>query len=92
VGVAYGSDVTEVKRLMTVTALEVEAVMRDPAPEAFFISFGDSALNMSLFFWVEEYADLFGTADKINTLILQRFREHGIDIPFPIRTVIMEKE
>ncbi len=92
VGVAYGSDVAEVKRLMIETALEVEAVMRDPAPDAFFVSFGDSALNMSLFFWVEDYSNVFGTTDKINTLILQRFREHGIDIPFPIRTVIMEKE
>jgi MscS family membrane protein len=91
VGVAYGSDVDLVKQILVATALEVEAVLRDPAPEAFFVAFGESALAMSLFFWVDEYANLFGINDKINTRIIQRFREHSIEIPFPTRTVIMEK-
>jgi len=91
IGVAYGSDVDRVKALLTVTALEVEDVLRDPAPEAYFVSFGDSALNMSLFFWVEEYSRQFSATDKINSLIIRRFTENSIEIPFPIRTVIMEK-
>jgi MscS family membrane protein len=91
IGVAYGSDVDKVKALLVAAALEVEDVLRDPAPEAYFVSFGDSALKMSLFFWVEEYTRLFGITDKINSLIIRRFNENGIDIPFPIRTVIMEK-
>ena len=91
IGVAYGSDVDRVKQILTATALEVEDVLRDPLPESYFVAFGDSALNMSLFFWVNEYGKLFATTDKINTLILRRFNEGGIGIPFPIRTVIMEK-
>jgi len=91
VGVAYGSDVELVKEILVTTALEVDAVLRDPAPEAFFVAFGDSALAMSLFFWVDEYANLFAINDKINTRIIQRFRENNIEIPFPTRTVIMEK-
>ena len=67
-------------------------VLQDPVPEAFFVSFGDSALNMSLFFWVEEYAKLFATTDKINSKILARFREQGIEIPFPIRTIKLNHE
>lgn len=91
IGVAYGSDVDRVKGLLVSTALEVAEVLREPAPEAYFVSFGDSALNMSLFFWVEEYSRLFATTDKVNSLIIRRFNESGIEIPFPIRTVIMEK-
>jgi len=91
VGVAYGSDVDQVKSVLLATALEVPDVLRDPPPEAYFASFGDSALNMSLFIWVEEYSGLFAATDKVNTLILRRFSENGIEIPFPIRTVIMEK-
>jgi small-conductance mechanosensitive channel len=89
--VANGSDVERVKELLVATALEVDAVLRDPAPDAYFVSFGDFALNMSLFFWVEEYGNLFATTDRINTLILRRFAESGIEMPFPTRTVIMEK-
>jgi small-conductance mechanosensitive channel len=90
-GVAYGSDVELVKQQLVATAAEVEGVLADPAPEAFFVSFGDFTLNMSLFFWVEEYGTLFATTDKINTRIIKRFNEHSIDIPFPTRTVKMEK-
>ncbi|MDD2732499.1 MAG: mechanosensitive ion channel family protein [Desulfuromonadaceae bacterium] len=91
IGVAYGSDVDQVKTLLIATALEADNVLSDPLPEAYFVSFGDSALNMSLFFWVEEYATLFATVDRVNSLIIKRFRGQNIEIPFPIRTVIMDK-
>src|SRR6185369_15787514 len=91
IGVAYGSDVERVKEILVTTALDIEAVLSDPAPESYFDSFGDSALNMALFFWVEEYSQLFAVTDRINSNILRRFNENGIEIPFPIRTVIMEK-
>lgn len=91
IGVAYGSDVDQVKNLLVKTAGEVGDVLSDPPPEAYFGSFGDSALNMSLFFWVEEYSTLFSVTDKINSLIISRFSEHSIDIPFPTRTVKMQK-
>jgi MscS family membrane protein len=91
VGVAYGSDVERVKEVLVATALEVEGVLREPVPEALFISFGESALTMSLFFWVEEYGTLLAATDRINTMIIRRFRENGIEIPFPTRTVIMDK-
>jgi MscS family membrane protein len=91
IGVGYGSDVDLVKTLLVATAGEVVDVLADPPPEAYFVNFGDSALNMSLFFWVEEYSTLFATTDKINTLILKRFSENSIEIPFPIRTVKMQK-
>lgn len=91
IGVGYGSDAEQVKRQLVSIALEIDEVLRDPEPEAYFASFGDSALNMSLFFWVEEYSRLFATTDKINSMILNRFREQGIDIPFPIRTIQMQQ-
>lgn len=92
VGVCYGSDVAKVKEILVATALEVSDVLRDPAPEAFFVSFGDSALNMSLFFWVEDYTRVFAVTNIINEQIINRFRENGITIPYPIRTVLLEKE
>ena len=91
IGVAYGSDVDQVKQLLVATAVEIEGVLADPPPEAYFVSFGDSALNMALFFWVEEYGTLIAVTDKINSLILKRVGENSIEIPFPTRTVRMEK-
>jgi small-conductance mechanosensitive channel len=91
IGVAYDSDVDQVKQLLVATAAEVDDVLSDPPPEVYLVTFGDSALNMALFFWVEEYGELFATTDKVNSLIIKRFGEHSIEIPFPIRTVKMQK-
>ena len=92
VGVALGSDVVEVKKLLVETAGDIPEIMSEPQPEAFFVSFGDSALNMSLFFWVADYTRVFPVTDELNTSILSRFRGNGIDIPYPTRTVLLEKE
>lgn len=91
ISVAYGSDVDMVKSLLVSTALEIDTVLAEPLPEAFLVSFGDFALNMSLFFWVEDYATLFATTDSVNTAIIKRFRENNVEIPFPVRTIIMGK-
>ena len=47
---------------------------------------------MMLLFWVAEYGNLFGVTDTVNSLIIRRFRENGIKISFPTRTVIMDKD
>jgi len=92
IGVAYGSDALQVKEILVATALEVPEVLRDPQPEAFFTQFGDSALQMALFFWVDDYTRVFPTTDKINILLLRRLAENGIAIPYPTRSVYLHKE
>jgi small-conductance mechanosensitive channel len=92
IGVAYGSDIGQVKQLLVATAREAGEVLADPPPEAFFTAFGDSALQLALFFWVADYTRLVPATDRINTLILTRFNEHGIGIPYPTRAVIMQKD
>ncbi|RNC67854.1 MAG: mechanosensitive ion channel family protein [Desulfuromonadales bacterium] len=92
IGVCYASDIELVKQVLIDAARTVPEVMSDPAPEALFVSFADSALNMSLFFWVDDYTRLFPVTDRINELIISRFREHGITIPFPTRKVLLEKD
>lgn len=90
IGVAYGSDVEKIKSLLVSISLELEEILKDPPPEAFFVSFGDSSLNIAMFFWVEDYGRLFAVTDMLNSLIIKRFRENDIEIPFPTRTMIMQ--
>lgn len=92
VSVAYGSDVDEAKRLLVEIAAAHPDVAKEPAPDAFLVSLGDSALNMSLFFSVGSYTDILTVTDRINVAILQRFAENGIDIPFPTSRVFLQKE
>jgi MscS family membrane protein len=92
IGVAYGSDVEKVKRIMREAALEDPEVLHDPSPEAFFLSFGDSALNMLLVFWVTDYTKIFTVTDRINMLLITAFSNNDIQIPYPTRKVLLERE
>jgi len=57
-----------------------------------FNGFGDSALNYLYIFQTKTYADRFQAINEAHGLVLEKFRKHGIDIPFPIRTVYMRGE
>jgi len=92
VGVAYESDVRQVKELMLQCARSVEGVLNDPPPEAYFFTFGDHALKLTLFFWVEHYTEVGVALDRVNCAIMDSFRQHGITIPYPTRTVLLEKD
>lgn len=92
VGIAYGTDVDLAKKTMIEAALSVEDVLKDPEPNVFFTRFGDSSLNMMLIYWVDDYSVRFAAQDKINLEINKRFAEKGIEIPFPMRTVITRGE
>ena len=91
-GIAHESDVEKAKKLLLEIAGEAGEILVEPPPEAFFTSYGDSALNLALFFWVKDYTEVFAASDRINTLIHRRFRENGIKIAYPTRTVKLEKE
>lgn len=82
VGVAYGSDVELVKRLLLQVAEENPKVLKDPQPRAYFLTFGASTLDHELRAYVNDLSDRNPTIDALNTRIHQVFNEHNIDIAF----------
>jgi len=87
IGVAYGSDVELVKRILVEVSSADPDVLREPAPVAYFAEFGESALQFILVFWVGDYRNRLAALDRINAAVDRRFREAGIVIPFPQRDV-----
>ncbi len=85
VGVAYGSDVRLVEKLLVESALEQDEVINEPKPFVFFRDFGNSSLDFRLFFWVEEVFYVEILKSKIRFSIDAKFRENGVVIPFPQR-------
>ncbi|WP_462317096.1 mechanosensitive ion channel family protein [Marinilabilia sp.] len=85
VGVAYGSDVRLVEKLLIESAMEQQEVIDKPRPFVLFRDFGNSSLDFRVYFWVEEvfYVELLKS--KIRFSIDDKFREHGVQIPFPQR-------
>lgn len=87
VGIAYGSGVEKAKRIMKECALSVPSVIKDTAPDVFFTKFGDFSLELTMIYTVEKFTDKIPSQDAINMLVLKRFQEEGIEIPFPTRVV-----
>jgi len=85
VGVAYSSDVDQVKQVLVDIFKEHPAIMDDPEPKAYFLNFGDSSLDFMVQGRVEDWKLQFSTADELRSEIHRRFKREGIEIPFPQR-------
>ena len=86
VGVAYGSDLKLLQRLLLEAAAEHPKALRDPSPVVLLNEFGDSSLNFELGVWTQEMtAAPIHFTSEMNFIIEQKLRENDIEIPFPQR-------
>ena len=86
--VGYATDLEKAMAIMIEAAQAQPRVMEDPAPGAFLESFADSGINLQLGFWIRDPAEgTLGIRSAINMQIWRRFKEEGIEIPFPQREV-----
>jgi potassium efflux system protein len=89
VGVAYGSDPNKVRELLLKIASEHPSILKDPAPTASLEELGDSALVFQMRAFLPTLKDRQKATHELNTMIHDRFRAAGIDIPFPQQEVTM---
>lgn len=87
VGVSYGADPRRVKDLLLEIAFAEPKVRMDPAPDVQFVDFGDSSLNFKLVCWFNNPGERWAGMLSMRYTIVERFRENGIEIPFPQRTL-----
>ena len=86
VGVAYGSDVNKVRDALLAVAQENPHTLKEPAPSVFLKQFGDSSIDFQLMVWSSEMsARPSRYRSDINFAIAAKFREAGIEMPFPQR-------
>jgi len=86
VGVAYGADPRQVEKLLLEIADEDSRTLKDPKPSVIFRAFGASSLDFELAAWTREMTTRpTNYISGMNFAIDKKFREHGIEIPFPQR-------
>jgi small-conductance mechanosensitive channel len=97
VGVAYGTDPQKVETALFDVAKQaakdgLEGFLDTPAPTVRLIpGFGDSTLNFTLNFSVRRFVDQYLVQSELRKRIIQRFADDGIDMPFPTRTILLDK-
>ncbi|PLX04243.1 MAG: mechanosensitive ion channel protein MscS [Marinilabiliales bacterium] len=83
VGVAYGSDVDLVLKVLTESAFEHKEVKDREQLEARFVNFGNSSLDFQLLFYSTNVFRIERIKSDIRKIIDRKFRENNITIPFP---------
>ena len=93
VGVAYDSDLAAVERITIETAKEVLARVDnnpDANPRVLYTDFGDSSINFNVILPSSMFDNQGIIKHEFIKALTDRYRTEGIDIPYPIRTVIQE--
>jgi potassium efflux system protein len=87
VGVAYGSDVPLVLQILRDCAEQHPLVTKVRPPQVLFTDFGESSLDFELRVFVEDVANRLQVMSELHQAVDQRFREKGVEIPFPQRDI-----
>lgn len=87
IGVAYGSDVDLVTKILLDVVKSQRSILKSPKPFVIFEDFGDSALVFAVNFYISDSFTDPKIKSEIRYKIDAEFRKHNISIPFPQRDV-----
>ena len=82
VGVAYGTNIDQVREVLMEIAKNEPLVTRTPEPRVRFRAFGASSLDFELLCWIENPELRGRTLDKLNVAVYNKFNELKIEIPY----------
>ncbi len=91
IGVAYGSDIDEVERILKRVAAEDPLISREPEPRIHFVNFGDSSLDFEIRCWMDDPELRGRVVNSMNRAIYKNLNAAQIEIPFPKRDVYVKE-
>ncbi|MDD2541128.1 MAG: mechanosensitive ion channel family protein [Desulfuromonadaceae bacterium] len=96
VGVSYDSDLEKVEQITIEVAKEslqeVQGGLKGFEPFIRYHTFADSSINFTVILRCKEYVDQYLVKHEFVKRLHRRYRDEGIEIPFPIRTVHLKKQ
>ena len=91
VGVAYGTDTDQARKILLQIAVDHPLVVEEPAPSTSFDQFADSSLLITLRCFIPKLDERLKTISELHTVIAERFGEANIDIAFPQMDINLNK-
>jgi len=92
VGVAYDAPPNKVKGVLLEAAKEAQGVLSHPPSKVFLVDFADSAVTYEIKYWIQNHAAFNEISDSLRTAVWYALQRARIAIPFPIRTVQVERK
>ncbi|HXG17784.1 MAG TPA: mechanosensitive ion channel family protein [Methylomirabilota bacterium] len=90
VGFHYRHPPNEVKQILLNAVRNAPGVLSEPKPDCLLLDFADSALTYKLRYWINDYTHHSTIASEVRTRVWYAAQRAGLEIPFPIRTLVME--
>lgn len=91
VSVSYDTEPQKVIDILLELVDQIPEVLRNPEPHVEFLSFGPSSLNFELRFHLADMGEGLRIRNNLRIAILKRFRDEGIDIPFPQQEIVFHR-
>jgi small-conductance mechanosensitive channel len=84
IGVSYNADIDRAIDICIECTRDIERVLKDPAPNCMVQGFGANSIDLLLIFWLKDPKNgILNVKSPILRNIWKRFKEEGIEIPFP---------
>ena len=90
VGIAYGSNVKEVKQILIDALMKLDCIYQDKGVKVLLKSFDDSCITLRIVVWVNVLTQAIDDA-TIMECIYNTLNEHNIEIPFPQREITIKQ-
>ena len=92
IGISYESNLKKAKEIITGISLQLDWVMRDPAPKVVVRNFGESSVDLQARVWISDPRRRMDTISYITDNVKEAFDREGIEIPYPKREIYIRKE
>jgi small-conductance mechanosensitive channel/CRP-like cAMP-binding protein len=92
VGVEYKNPPNRVKDALARAAQSAKNVVPDPPVKVFLVDFADSAMIYEIKYFMGNHSRINETNDSVRTNVWYELKRQGITIPFPIRTLRVERK
>jgi small-conductance mechanosensitive channel len=93
VGVSYKSDPEKVEKILLEVAEQNDGVLNNPAPDVLIDGYGDSSIDFTLRVWTINYiTQPLVLKSQLYYSAFKKFKEHGIEIPFPQRDIHVKND
>lgn len=92
VGVSYSADPRRVMEILLEIAQAQPKVLKNPEPAVAFQGFGDSTLDFEIRVHLADVLDGLGVRNDLRLAVFERFKEEGIEFPFPQRDLHIKIE
>jgi small-conductance mechanosensitive channel len=94
IGIGYGDDIDEAKRLILEAMHETEGVLPEPTSDVIVVALAESTVNIRARWWVKppRRGEVLDLQDKVLTAIKKKLTANGVDLPFPTQQILFHDQ